>query len=61
MQYLADIIHFAVEKDILVPGGLYLTENEVIKELNTDNKLSKMWKSYTEISAVAISAKKTEN
>ena len=61
MQYLADIIRCAVENDILVSGDLYLTENEVIEKLNTDKKLSKLWKSYTEISAVAISAKKPEN
>lgn len=61
MQYLADIIRFAVEKGILVPDDLYLTENEVIKKLNEDKKLSKMWKSYTGISAVAASAEKPEN
>lgn len=61
MQYLADILRFAVENDILVSGDLYLTENEVIQKLNTDKKLSKMWKSYTEISAVANSAEKPED
>ncbi len=61
MQYLADIIRFAVENDILVSGDLYLTENEVIEKLNTNKKLSEMWKSYTEIFAVATSAEKPEN
>ena len=61
MQYLADIIRFAVENGILAPDDLYLTENEVIKKLNKDKTLSKMWKSYTEIFAVATSAEKPEN
>jgi HD superfamily phosphohydrolases len=61
MQYLADIIRLAVENGVLVSGDLYLTENEVIRKLNKDKKLSKMWKSYTEIFAVSTSAEKPEN
>lgn len=61
MQYLADILRFAVDKGNLVPGDLYLTEKEVIKKLKQDNKLSKMWKSYTDISAVATSTERLEN
>jgi len=61
MQYLADIIRFAVENGILVSSDLYLTENEVIKKINKDKKLSKMWKSHTEIFAVVTSAEKPEN
>lgn len=61
MQYLADIIGFAVENSILVSDDLYLTENEVIKKLNKDKKLSKMWKSYTELSDIATSSEKPEN
>ncbi len=61
MQYLADIIRAAVGKGILVHSDLYLTENEVIKKLNEDKRLSKMWKGFTEITAVASSAEKPEN
>jgi HD superfamily phosphohydrolase len=61
MQYLADIIRFAVDDGILVPSDLYLTEKEVIKKLKQDKKLSKMWKNYTDISAVKTSAEKPEN
>jgi hypothetical protein len=61
MQYLADIIRFAIENGVLMPDDLYLTENEVIKKLNKDKKLSKMWKSYAEVSAVATSTQKPEN
>jgi hypothetical protein len=61
MQYLADIIRFAVENGILVLDDLYLTENEVIKKLNKDKKQSEIWKSYTEIYAVATSEDKPEN
>ncbi len=61
MQYLADIIRFAIENGVLVKDDLYLTESEVIKKLNYDKKLSKMWKIYTEIFAVATSAEKPKN
>lgn len=61
MQYLADIIGLAIENDILMQSDLYLTENEVIKKLNKDKKLSNMWKSYREIHAVATSSEKPEN
>ncbi len=61
MQYLADIIRFAIENGILIQDDLYLTESEVIKKLNYDKKLSKLWKNYTETFAVATSAEKPEN
>jgi hypothetical protein len=61
MQYLADIIRFALENGILGPDDLYLTENEVIKKLNKDKKQSEIWKSYTEIFAVETSIEKPEN
>ena len=58
---MADIIRIAVENGILEFDNLYLTENEVIKKINKDKKLSKMWKSHTEIFAVVTSAEKPEN
>lgn len=61
MQYLADIVGFAVEKGVLAPSDLYLTESDVIKKLYKDKQLSIMWKSYSEISAVATSIEKSEN
>jgi HD superfamily phosphohydrolase len=61
MQYLADIIRVAVDDGILVPSDLYLTEKEVIKKLKHDSKLSMMWKSYTDISAVATSTERLDN
>jgi HD superfamily phosphohydrolase len=61
MQYLADIIRFALTNGILLPDDLYLTENEVIKKLTRDKELSNMWTSYTEIYAVATSSDKSEN
>lgn len=61
MQYLADIIGVAIENGILVPDDLYLTETDVIKKLNKDTKLSKMWKSYTELFAVTTSMEKPNN
>lgn len=61
MQYLADIIGGAVENGILEPSDLYLTETEVIQKLNKDKNVSKMWKSYTELSAISTSVKKPDN
>jgi hypothetical protein len=61
MQYLADILRFALENGVLQPKDLYLTETEVIKKLNNDQTLSKMWKSYTELSAVSASPEKPAN
>ncbi|MDF2590436.1 MAG: hypothetical protein K0S41_4279 [Anaerocolumna sp.] len=61
MQYLADIVGFAVVKGVLAPSDLYLTESDVIKKLYKDKQLSIMWKSYSEISAVATSIEKSEN
>lgn len=61
MQYLADIIRFAIENGVLIQDDLYLTESEVIKKLVYDKQLSKIWKNYTEIFAVATSAEKPEN
>lgn len=61
MQYLADIIRCAVENGVLMTSDLYLTENEVIQKLNQDKNLSKMWRSYTELSAISTSVKKPDN
>lgn len=61
MQYLADMIRLAIERGILVQDDLYLTEKGVINKLIKDEEISKMWKSYTEISAVAASVEKPEN
>ena len=61
MQYLADILHLALEKGVLLPKDLYLTETEVIKKLNNDQSLSGMWRQFTEVSAVSVSPDKPIN
>jgi uncharacterized protein len=61
MQHLADIVRCAVETGVLMPSDLYLSESEVICKLNSDGKLSQMWREYTNICAVATSAKKPED
>jgi hypothetical protein len=61
MQTLADILRFALENGVLLPKELHLTETEVIKKLNNDQTLSKMWKDYTELSAVTASLEKPAN
>lgn len=61
MQYLADIMRSAIENGTLVLDDLYLTENEIIRKMNTDKRLSEMWKNYTEISAVTSSSEKPKS
>lgn len=61
MQYLADIIRFAIDNGILLPSDLYLTENEVIQKLNKDKNSSSMWKDYTELSAISTSMERLNN
>ncbi len=61
MQYLAEIMRFALEKGVVLPEELYLTEREVIHKLNNDPSVSKMWRDYTELSAVSVSKEKPIN
>ena len=61
MQYLADIIGFAMKIGVLTQDDLYLTETQVIRKLYNDKELSDMWERYTGISSIATSTKKLEN
>ncbi|QHQ59795.1 HD domain-containing protein [Anaerocolumna sedimenticola] len=61
MQYLADLIRLAIENGVLLQDDLYETESKVIKKLNNNKQLSELWKNYTELTAVAVSAEKPEN
>jgi hypothetical protein len=61
MQFLADIIQFALKTDILTSDDFYLTETQIIRKLKNDKTLSEMWERYTEISSVASSIEKLEN
>jgi HD superfamily phosphohydrolase len=61
MQFLADIIQFAIKAAVLTSDDFYLTETQIIRKLNNDKALSEMWERYTGISAVASSIEKLEN
>lgn len=61
MQYLADIIRFAIKNGSLLPSDLYLTENEVIGKLNKDKNLSGMWWKYTELNSISTSTEKPDD
>lgn len=61
MQYLADIIRFAIEAGILTPDDFYLTETQVIRKLKNDKKFSEMWERYTAVSSVAASIEQPKN
>ncbi len=61
MQHLADIIKCAIDNGVLTLDDLYLTEYEVISRLIADEKLSILWKRYSEISAVTSSSEKLGN
>lgn len=61
MQYLADIMRSAIENGALVLEDLYLTENEIIRKMKADQRLSKLWNDYTKLSAVTSSSEKPKN
>lgn len=58
MQYLADIMKLAVNSGVLAPEDLYLTENQVIKKIIKDKKLSEMWNGYSKMSVVTSSSER---
>jgi HD superfamily phosphohydrolase len=61
MQCLADLLQYAIKTDVLTSDDLYLTETQVIRKLNDDRALSRMWERYTKISSVAATMEKREN
>jgi len=58
MQYLADIIQLAIGTNVLLFDDLFTTESNVISKLKCSNETSKLWDTYTKISAVSISDSK---
>ena len=61
MQYLADMIQYAIQKNILSFDDLYTTESNVILKLRNHETTFALWEGYTKISAVSASDKKDEN
>jgi len=58
MQYLADMIRYAVQNNILSYEDLFTTESRVIQKLKSHSKTFELWEKYTNISAVASTDKK---
>ena len=61
MQYLADMIKFAITNGVLTLNDLYTTEGYVIEKLKRDSKTLELWDAYTKISAVSATDSKNPN
>jgi len=61
MQYLADMIRGAIQKNILSLDDLLTTESYVIEKLKAHDEISKTWDNFTRISTVSVSDKKMPN
>ncbi|WP_455538209.1 HD domain-containing protein [Terrisporobacter sp.] len=60
MQYLADLLKLAINKNIININDLYTTENEVIIKLKEDEELNSMWNKFLNFSQVFTSKTKPE-
>jgi len=58
MQYLADMIRCAIQKNVLSLDDLLVSERHVIRKLMSHPELRETWSRYTKISAVAAMGKK---
>jgi len=61
MQYLADVIQYAIKENILLFDDLFTTERNVIEKLKSNRKSFELWDAYTKISAVKATDKKDPN
>lgn len=61
MQYIADLIHFSIDTNILNFDDLLTTETKVIEKLKGNSKASKKWIDYQQISSVSNSQVKPKN
>jgi len=61
MQYLADMIKYAIQNNILSFDELFATERYVIQKLKNNSKSLEMWNKYTKISSVATTSNKDPN
>lgn len=55
MQYLADLLKLAVDKNVININDLYTTENEVIMRLEKDEDIKSMWDDFRSFSQVLTS------
>lgn len=60
MQYLSEIMRYALNIGVSSNKALYTTESQVIHKL-INSSLSETWQKYTSISAIAASKKKPHN
>lgn len=61
MQYLADLLKFAVNKRVISMKDLYTVEDEVVAKLKKDEELKSMWNDFTNLSQIFTSKEKPES
>lgn len=61
MQYLADLLKLAVEKNVLCMNDLYTTENEVIVKLEGDKELKSKFQEFKSFSQILTNKEKPED
>jgi hypothetical protein len=61
MQYIADIIKYALEEDILQLEDLDTTEAEVIQKLQSDKRVNERWEIFTQLKEVRTIEKRKED
>ena len=61
MQYLADLLKLAVNKNIITLDDFYTVENQVIIKLKTDDELKSLWDNFRNLSQIYTSKAKPEN
>lgn len=61
MQYLADLLKLAVNKNIITLDDFYTVENQVIIKLKTDDELKSLWDNFRNLSQIYTSKEKPEN
>ena len=55
MQYLADLLKLAVNKNIITLDDFYTVENQVIIKLKTDDELKSLWDNFRNLSQIYTS------
>lgn len=60
MQYLADLLKLAVDKNIITLDDLYTTEDEIIKKMEKDEEIKLLFDSFKNLSQITTSKTKPE-
>lgn len=61
MQYLADLLKLAIDKNIITIDDLYTTEDEVINKLKKDKELKSKFDYFTNLSQIIAKKEKPDN